>query len=794
MISARGNTTESRKIVAIFCALAPVFFLWALCLAFFWPLVTPYEDSRLYFARGDLTDQFFPFRRFIAASLWNGSLPLWNPGMFGGHPALADIQSAFFSPLTLLTILFAGREGLPFYTLQLEILADFCLGGLFMYLFARQIAQRRASALLAALAFTLGGYLTSYPPEQLPILESSIWLPLALYFIQRDMKGQSALSPFPPLGVTLAGMSLGLTILGGHPQTALLSFYTALLYLAYLAWCIGGKPPVYQKTLRTWGPVVLYPAWAAFIGLGVGAVQWLPTAELLGLSTRASTSFAELEGGFPLADLLSLLFPGFVSRYAPLYVGLLPLLTALAALVIPYPHLSPEKMAADRRRPIADRSSSAVVVPAEATSPFDQRKRPWPQRYAAFWAGLALLALLLSFGGNTFLYPLAYLAIPGFNLFRGQERAAFIYSLAVATLAGLGADLLAGSSKTDLSSWKRPAILLAAIMVALLVIFGYTTDRPEGPDVVLLFLRDRTGQLLVILLVSLLLLAARSQGRLSPGVFLGFAILVTAADLFLTNRPVNLSRQDPVTYFQQAPAIRGFLQRETPPFRVRNNKVWPENFGSAWGLASLEGNSPLQIRILPELAKAIDEWRLWQLLDVRYVVTRQDPGTGTRRIMQEGDVGLYQVVEGPPRHAWIVGEARLAHSDAEALTMLGAPDFDPHRHAVIQDATVLPLDGLSGQAQVTVYRPQYIAIEAQAKGRSLLVVSEIFYPGWRARVNGREVPLYRVDYALRGIVLEPGVQRVELFYQPLSFYLGTAISLATWLLSGSLLLWRFLRR
>lgn len=766
MIPARRNTADSRKIVAILRALVPVFLLWALCLAFFWPLVTPHEDSRLYFARGDLSDQFFPFRRFIAASLWNGNLPLWNPGMFGGHPALADIQSALFSPLTLLTTLFVGRDGLPFYALQLEILADFCLGGLFMYLFARHIGRYRASALLAALAFTLGGYLTSYPPEQLPMLESAIWLPLALYFIQRDMnKGQSALSPFPPLGVTLAGMSLGLTILGGHPQTALLSFYTALLYMAYLAWRIGCQLPGYQKTLRVLGLMVLYPAWAAFIGLGVGAVQWLPTAELLSLSTRASTNFAELEGGFPLADQLSPLFPGFVSRYAPLYVGLLPLLTALAALLIPYRQGSPGR--------------SGTLQ---------------PQMFVAFWAGLALAALLLSFGGNTFLYPLAYLVLPGFNLFRGQERASFLYSLAVATLAGLGADLLAGSTRADLSPWKRPAILLAAIMAALFLIFGYTAARPEGPDMVLLFLQDRTGQLLVIFLISLLLLAARSQGRLSPGVFLGLALLVTAADLFLINRPVNLSRQDPVTYFQQAPAIRGFLQKEALPFRVRNNKVWPENFGSVWGLASLEGNSPLQIRIFSELAKAVDEWRLWQLLDVRYVVTRQDPGTGTRRIRQEGDVGLYRVVEGPPRHAWIVGEARLAHSDAEALAMLGAPDFDPHRHAVIQDTAILPLDGLDGQAQVTIYRPQYIAIEAQARGRSLLVISEIFYPGWRARVNGQEVPLYRVDYALRGIILEAGVQRVELIYQPLTFYLGAAISLVTWLLISSLLLWRFLRR
>ena len=96
---------------------AVVLMVWGLLLAFRWPLVTSDQTARLYFGRGDLTDQFFAFRSFIAAELWAGHLPLWNPFIYAGHPALADIQSALFYPLTLLSTLLAGRDGLPFYAL-----------------------------------------------------------------------------------------------------------------------------------------------------------------------------------------------------------------------------------------------------------------------------------------------------------------------------------------------------------------------------------------------------------------------------------------------------------------------------------------------------------------------------------------------------------------------------------------------------------------------------------------------------------------------------------------------------
>jgi hypothetical protein len=184
----------------------------------------------------------------------------------------------------------------------------------------------------------------------------------------------------------------------------------------------------------------------------------------------------------------------------------------------------------------------------------------------------------------------------------------------------------------------------------------------------------------------------------------------------------------------------------------------------------------------------VDEWRLWLLFDVKAVVTRRSLGVGAELTLKEGEVGLYTVQQ--PRHAWVVGRATLAASDAEALATLAAPGFDPQQTAVVRDAGAAGLDGLSGQAQVTVYQPQYIAVEAQAQGRSLLVVSEVWYPGWQARVDGQDAPVYRVDHALRGVVLSAGTHRVEFVYAPASFRVGAVISLLALIAVAAATLWR----
>ncbi len=122
-----------------------------------------------------------------------------------------------------------------------------------------------------------------------------------------------------------------------------------------------------------------------------------------------------------------------------------------------------------------------------------------------------------------------------------------------------------------------------------------------------------------------------------------------------------------------------------------------------------------------------------------------------------------------------MGEQRLVASEEEALEAVSERGFDPRREAIVERE----LPGLtgSGQARIAEYEPERVVIETEADAPSLLVLSDVHYPGWKASVDGRDVDVERVDYLLRGIPVPEGASTVELRYEPLSFRIGWIVSL-----------------
>jgi uncharacterized membrane protein YfhO len=69
-----------------------------------------------------------------------------------------------------------------------------------------------------------------------------------------------------------------------------------------------------------------------------------------------------------------------------------------------------------------------------------------------------------------------------------------------------------------------------------------------------------------------------------------------------------------------------------------------------------------------------------------------------------------------------------------------------------------------------------VAIRAVARRPGILVLTDAFFPGWKATVDGKPAHIYRINYLLRGVRLDTGVQRVEFRYQPASWRLGRSLS------------------
>ena len=196
-------------------------------LLFWWRLWAPDPADRAIIREGDFTSQYYPLQLFAARELAAGRLPAWNPYINAGQPGLADIQTGFYYPPNLLPNVALALFGAPLTVdlLAAQVVLHFSLASLFTYLFVRHRARRagarraagRVAGVVAALSFTYAGYLTSFPVQQLTILQTAVWLPLVLLFLDRAVDHPRRL---PQL--ILVGMALACALLAGHPQTCLL--------------------------------------------------------------------------------------------------------------------------------------------------------------------------------------------------------------------------------------------------------------------------------------------------------------------------------------------------------------------------------------------------------------------------------------------------------------------------------------------------------------------------------------------------------------------------------------------
>ncbi len=748
-----------------------LFLLALLPFLFFWRLVTPNPADRLHIAAGDFTEQYFPLRAFAAREWVQGRVPLWNPYLYGGQPALADIQSgALYPPHVLQALLLGwggpllGREiGFPLTALEWQVILHFSIAAMGTYLFVRRASARfagprqsRFAAVIASLTFTYAGYLTGFPVQQVTILEVSAWLPWVLWglTVAHQRLQFSSFSPHP--SSLLPALAFALAILAGHPQTVLYIFYLSLAYSLFLAVSSPSAASPWKRVA-----LGLLP-WLTAVGLGtlLAAAQLLPTLEFIRHSVRAELSYPAVSRGLPLNELISVLYPGYFGG-SPEYVGIVGLVLAAAGLALFRP-----------RRPVV------------------------------FWAGAGLVSLLLAFGGRTFLYPLFYLLAPGFASVRQQERAFLVYSFSLAVLAAFGVLAVTAppsrGGRTRYRAFFRRLgqVAVAAFGLSAFYIYGATLSTARGDEVNLFYgvLRHHLFGLLMLAGVWLWLTPRARRYHRRPWMVALLAFWL-AFNLFTVNWQFNLEKPDGPPPFTPNAVVQ-FLQANLPTGRIASGGFLPGGHSAAavFALPDLTGNTPLHLAATEEFFTRLPSWRLWQLMNVRYVVDRRDiSGPGLTPVFAEGDLRVYEMGDPFPR-AWTVGRVEVLPDRAQMLDRLAADDFDLRTTAAVFAPLSAPLSAAApAQVQVEQATPTQLTLTVQAEGRRLLVVSQVYYPGWQAEVDGEPARLVPVNGILSGLEITEGRHTVTLVYRPLSFYLGAVLSLVGVVLAAGLstcFLWR----
>jgi hypothetical protein len=131
--------------------------------------------------------------------------------------------------------------------------------------------------------------------------------------------------------------------------------------------------------------------------------------------------------------------------------------------------------------------------------------------------------------------------------------------------------------------------------------------------------------------------------------------------------------------------------------------------------------------------------------------------------------------------AWVVHRVTQVSTAAEAKEKMSAADFDPASEAVIEGQaieTVQPSDVVE-TVHFTWYSASSSKAEVVLEMPGFLVFSDLYYPGWKAWVDGKLQPLYATNLTMRGVYVPAGVHQIEVVYAPLSFRIGLYISAAT---------------
>jgi len=407
---------------------------------------------------GDVYSYSLPQKTFLADRLQAGEIPLWNPLVGQGYPVLGESQTGVVYPLHWLAYGLLETQTAWNFVLLVHYIAAF----LAMTWCARQLGLTRSGALLAAVVYVYGWF----PPRAFLdwAILGGVYLPLVIGCTAAWWQTRQ---PSYLLGLSL---SLGLQLLGGHYQIA---FLTWLLWAAYVGGSLWSQrssaAQVHSSRVMPVGGLAL----AFLLGVGLAAVQLLPTWELKTRSQRADVG-GEHDPGYghipplylsqvvlpwvwydPAIDqdaalnkLTWLRSPAGTNRVeAYLYFGLLPFALALVQI------------------------ASGLRTPTE-------------RRTTLFWLLMAILSVIYATG---WLMPVLQ-HLPGFSFFRGPGRAGLLTTFAIAVLAGQGLARCLALSGPRWSS--RVVVLVMLITVADLWWFPRTVSYAVAVDVPPLRFRD----------------------------------------------------------------------------------------------------------------------------------------------------------------------------------------------------------------------------------------------------------------------------------------------------------------
>ncbi len=755
-----------------------------LAAALVWPLtdaVVPWDSK----------NHFYPMLRFLGDSLAQGELPLWNPYHFSGHPAAADPQSLLFTPTMLLFVWLVPAPSMKLF--DLVVFAHLLPGALaFLPLFRRR-GWRPEGAVVAAVIFVLGGSASARLQHTGIILGYGLY-PLAFLLLEEALDRRSY-----RLGALFAAVATVMVI--GRDQVAFLAGMSLVGLLAYHA-AISYRPLAFLRERA--GLITLMAA----IGGVLLAAPVLLTAQFLTTSTRPAFGFGVAAmGSLPPESLATVLFANVFGSLRSTYDYWGPDWHSLA-----------EGTWTDR----ATNYLFVGTIPAVLILWHGIAGGRLFAREFRFFLVLGMVTTVYALGRYTPAFSFIFDSLPGVSLYRRPADATFLMNIVLAFGAGYLVHRYRQDGVPRMSAFRgspvaavRVAVAISLVVGALLV--GLTFALPARQTVAAS--TEIALTIAAAAAVIWLLLRATASPKLRATAA-AIMVAITAGELIWRNAasPLNAEPASRYAVYRELPPdqLKGLhvLRGELAERHARGERPRVEilGLGGAWQNASMVlhledtiGYNPLRLadyeRAIGPGENAADpnlrhfpgtfrgyRCRLAGLLGLEYLVLDRPAErlpkhfprlTDAKLLFGSGSMWIYRLSPSAPR-AYLA--TRLMPVDSE--TVLGQeelPEFDRRTTALVDQDQVGSLQadyGLqddspeppsaSGSVTLREYGRNAVLLDVDTDRNSVVILHDIYYPGWEATVDGKPAQILRANLLFRGVEVGPGQHRVEFRFRPLS--------------------------
>jgi hypothetical protein len=677
----------------------------------------------------DTLYQILPWELEVRHALADRRLPFWSDTLEGGSSPWANPQAGVLSPLQM-----AARA----FTIQHHLLALLALKLLVAFqgtwLLARFAGRSRASSLLAAAGFSLGGGLFSW--ALFPVTAAVAWVPWLAAGVIRLFR-----RPGPRVIATTAAITAAL-LLSGHPETAAFGG----LFAAVCGFGLRRRATGLRHGL-------IAAAAAALLGFGLAAPHLLPFLEIVPDSQRAGDTLTQTLGSTGWSPL----FPPswFDSGFAAF------ILSPLSPHAYGRPYQDPFR--GPFNWPDSEAGYTGLVALAGAfvalLAARDRRARPF-----LIFAALSLLLAARFLPLAHLLWRVPPLRVPAY------ARCLMPGALALCVAGAFGLDRL-------LSPKRLPARAWAALGLAAILSLAVAADR---------------GTLTLWALLAAAVLVARWRPRW--GVLALAAVLL--ADLVPWSRSL-LPRGNPALFYPRTPYTEAFAREAGNPAVWRGTGgdylLYP-NLLSVYGVADFRPHNPLAparyLRVLnaafgfhPTMTSYFSpvqnlDHPLLDFLGVRAVAGSPSvPPSRTLQAIDGGRFAPFTLLRNPdPLPRWFFPRAVDTIGAGEVERWI-AGMTDARRVAILWEeaGSWRPAGGESPPPPPIHATPGHNIHEIPSTGgERLLATSIVWSKGWSARAGGRSLPVLKTDGAFVGARLPAGPSRVELRFLPPGFVAGCA--------------------